>query len=311
MNNEEGAQNTGLQFLSDKLMEASAMKKIQHLAYFAAAVSLLCSVHSAYAEDCSNFSNNPNWQTNFEHLQNEIFNQNYEAALESAKTLFAICPRSPAVNYYSGVALRGLGDEAKATMMFQKASEYTTEFSTSPEMSRLIWYARYEGENPNATSESQKAVQQKVETLEAELESVKLINAGYEAQLSSSETLQYVVMDNERDAFKRKFKTVMWTGTAVGAIGLVSAITGGVLAFTMSNDDKYKDITNDDTSVKRKYKISSRYGAGLGLFGAGLGLTAAGALMAGFGGYHYTHSDLPVSFRLDISPNYAGVHMTF
>lgn len=288
-----------------KLLLKSASLLTAMITFFAIAPLALAK------DSCDNFSADPRWQVNFEHLQNEVFDKNYEAAVESAKVLFEICPRSPAVNYYTGLALQGLGENSRAMVMFQKASEYTTEFSTAPEMSRLIWYARYEAENPQSSADAQIAQAQKIRALEAELETQKMAAVQYETQLNSSETLQYVVLDNEREAFKKKYATLMWTGTGIGAIGLASTIAGAVLAFGLEDKDKYEDITNNDDSSVREYKIRPRYSAGLALFGTGLALTVSGALMAGFGGYHFTHSTDTVSFKLDISPNYTGLHMTF
>ena len=246
---------------------------------------------NAYAEDCDKFTSNPEWKSNFPIFKNQIDSEQYSDALETAKVLYKICPRSPALNYLTGVALEKTGETNKARTMYEKASEYTSEFATEPEMARRIWFARYEAENPYKTDDAIDALKEKIVKLEEENKSQN----------------QMVWMDQESN------KAMMWSGTAIGGTGVILVIVGAALAF---GDYKvYNDVTGEDFSSQREYESVPRYSIGLGLLGAGIGLTVAGAITAGIGGYNYVQLNKQktqdVAVHLGFSYNYAELKLEF
>lgn len=211
--------------------------------------------------DCNDLSNNPKWTSQLTILKEQVDSKKYSEAIETSKPLFAICQESPALLYYTGLALQGNGDADRAKVYFQKASEATSGMATEPGISRLIWYARYEAENPNRTKES-------VEKLNAELEKYKI------QDVQSSYTDQ-IVLD--------RYKATMWTGIGVGIAGIVLTSVGGALVAT-------QEKSNDKSVVRgESLKIRGGYLAGWTTLGVGLGLAVAGAITAGIGGYQYTH----------------------
>ena len=285
------------------------MKFVAKTIYFQAFLSaaLLFTVN-AYADDCQNLAGNEDWNRNFENLQYEIQTGNYDAAFQSANVLFGICPRSPALNYYLGIAFKDTGDDVKATMYFQKASEYTSEFTVTPEMSRQIWYARYEAEHPECSTFSMAAQKQKEAELNAQNDSLKLDIAAQNARLDAVNELNNTLTQKDQEALRKKYATLMWTGTGIGILGIAGTITGAVL---VTHCDKYEDVTGPSTDTKRKYDIRPGYISGWVLIGAGASLAVAGAVMAGLGGYQYTHSNNDVAFHLNIVPNAAAMSLTF
>lgn len=285
------------------------MKFVAKTIYFQASLSAaLLFAGNAYADNCQNLSDNEDWNRNFENLHDEIQSGNYDAAFESANVLFGICPRSPALNYYLGVAFKNTGDEVKATMYFQKASEYTSEFAVTPEMSRQIWYARYEAEHPECSTFSMAAQKQKEAELNALNDSLKLDIAAQNAKLNAANEFSTTLSQKEQDMLRKKYATLMWTGTGIGILGIAGTVAGAVL---VTHSSKYEDVTGISAQTERKYNIRPGYLSGWVLIGAGASLAVAGAVMAGLGGYQYTHSNNDVAFRLNLAPNSASVSLTF
>jgi hypothetical protein len=96
----------------------------------------------------------------------------------------------------------------------------------------------------------------------------------------------------------------MWSGAAVGGVGMAMTIAGGVLL-----GDKKKrieeDINNNKVRIKRTYEVS------LGLLGAGIAATITGAMAAGFGGYLYSNKKSEESLSLHITPTNATLTYSF
>lgn len=291
------------------------LKKLLSTTLFLTAIISLNALYSssAFAENCNNLSSNSEWNANFSQMQNEISSELYIDALNTAKALYKICSKSPALNYYIGIAEQGAGDPTKATLYFQKASEYTFDFAVEPEMARLIWYARYEAENPERSDIAFSNLKQKLALQEKQIEEYKTMTTSKDAEIQTVKDLnkeaQNVIFDNQTNI--HHYKTIMWTGTGIGIAGIGATVAGAVLAFTLSDKEKYEDVTENEASVQRLYHIRPKYTAGLATFGAGLALTLTGALMAGFGGYYYTHLTKDVTVSLQATPTSATFGMTF
>ncbi len=291
------------------------LKKFLPTALFLTAIISFTVLNSstALAENCKNLQSNSDWNANFSQMQNEISSGQYLEALNTAKVLYNICSKSPALNYYIGIAEQGAGDPTKATLYFQKASEYTFDFAVEPEMARLIWYARYEAENPERSDIAFSNLKQKLALQEKQLEEYKTMTTSKDAEIQTvrdlNEKAQTLVFDNQTNI--HHYKTIMWTGTSIGIAGIGATIAGAVLAFTLSDKEKYEDVTENDENPQRLYHIRPKYTAGLATFGAGLALTLTGTLMAGFGGYYYTHLTKDVTVSFQASPTSATLSMTF
>ena len=96
----------------------------------------------------------------------------------------------------------------------------------------------------------------------------------------------------------------MWSGVAVGGIGVAMTIAGGVLMGDKNNRID-EDINNNKVKIKSTYEIS------LGLLGAGIAATITGAMAAGFGGYLYSNKKSEESLSFQITPTNATLTYSF
>lgn len=276
------------------------MKKLGILMVFLCGIGASWFSHEALAEDCDNLDRNRTWVNQFEKLQGSVIRGEYTEALQFANSLFQICSRSPAANYYAAQALAGLGENVKAVQFFQKASEYTSEFVVAPEMSRQIWYARYEAEYPERSDAGIAAIHEEMAKLRLELDE----------RNEALDHLQTQVKTSADDAHE-KYGAIMWSGAGIGIAGVAMTVVGGLFAFNAFDFDLYEDVTSDPRDDHRKYEIKNFYRAGWALFGAGLALTVTGAFMAGFGGYQYTHADENLTISVHVLPTSAAFEMVF
>lgn len=246
------------------------------------AVGLACSVSSqALAQDCSNLSENEAWNKGMSSLQYLYNKGEYDNAIETAKGLFGICADSPALLYYTGLSLEEKGENERALIYYQKASENMTQMSTEPGISRKIWYKRYEMEHPERT---EKAVAAQASLIEAQAKQIEEQKA----------LIEQNPLENQE-----QLRTWMWTGVGIGGAGIAFLATGAAL---LAADKK---PLNDDL------KENPKRSAGWALLGTGLGLAVAGGVMAGISGYQYSKAKEDAVMSVSVSPMGASFYMTF
>ncbi len=258
----------------------------------------------AFAEDCDTLDTNTEWQTGMGKVRNAYEIKDYSRVIEEAKPLFAICPRAPELNYYTGSALKKNGDTARALRYLQEAAKGTTEFDVNPVMSRTIWYTLYEAENPDRTANAVAEQNQKIEALIAQNEESKQVISDMKTNVATVELYSADKVKKTEAIVKSNYARTMWTGTGVGIAGLLVATAGILMVHYVNN--------NIDHGTS--FTIKPIYNTGWAMLGGGIGLTIAGAIAAGIGGYQYTHatkSGDEISMSFGVSPTSAAFSMTF
>lgn len=264
---------------------------------------ILFNTQASYADECNEVSSDPSWNESMQMLADMVGDKKFEDAHRLAKQMNARCSRSPMMNFIEGKMSESEGNLEEAKFFYQKASEYTYEFAVSPDVSKRIWYARYEFEHPERTEVGIKRLVDEKLAIENE----KLAK---EAELTAAQTT--IV---EHDAFyaqklEEEYKLAMWTGTGIGIAGVAMLATGLGLIASMSDEDKYEERGNNVDKVK-SYKISNRYNAGWAMFGIGIAATVSGAIVSGIFGYKLTHIERETSMAIQLSPTSASFSMTF
>ncbi len=296
----------------------------------------LCFSSSAFAqEDCDGLGDNPNWNSTIQEIAKDIQLGRYQKANVSAVQLSQICSESPVLNYLRGKIAEGMKDRIQAIRYYQTASEAIGEFIISPELSRKIWYARYEAEHPERTGSSVESIQNenksllddkqllidqnknlenraqlmqdRVELLKDNTESLKEEKKSLQEEnkmlLSRTET---VCRDRQLVAESKTNYTNMWIGASVGIVGLAVLGTGLGLAL---NYDSVKNKVNSEG--KKVAVLSPIYSTGWALFGVGTTMTVIGTIMTGIYGYRYSQSKSANSYSFSITPTQVAFGMTF
>lgn len=241
------------------------------------AVVLSCFISSlAYAQDCNNLNENPTWVDAISDLQTLNKDGAYDRALEIAKALFDICPDSPTLLYNTGYALEQKGDVERAKIYYQKASENTSQMETSANISRMIWYKRYEIEHPERTEE---AIQAQTKNINTQAEHIEKQNTLIEQSTAQIQSL-------------------MWTGVGVGGAGIAFLATGAALLVA-------------DKNPLQDLKENPKRATGWTLLGTGIGMAIAGSIMAGISGYQYSKSKNDAVMSFNVSPMGISFDMTF
>lgn len=283
--------------------------RLKHLAAALFCLTGLIPVTS-FAQNCDNLDKNSDWQAGMNKLTEHIDKEEYDAAIEAAKPLFAICPGMPSLNYYTAIAMREK-DPARSLLYLQEAAKRTSQFSTSAAMSRKIWSALFDAEHPERTEAAVAQMTQVNMRLNAEIDGQKQIIAKKDEHINE---LEKRVLQADHDTtmkinanqieVKSNYFNMMWTGAGIGLGGLLIAGGGLALALTVDNSDDHGS----------SYSVSTPYTAGWIMVGVGAGLTAAGAVITGIAGYQYTHIDVPdsdVTLSFDVSPMSAAFGVTF
>lgn len=284
-----------------------------------AAAALILISSSAFAETCKNLQDDNVWNTGLMEMKKAVDAKDYETALDRGREIYSICPESPSLNYYIGVAQKLKGDDSKALVYFQKASDNTFKYATAPEMSRMIFYARYEAENPERTQEAVDALKKERDAYQNEVQSLKESNA----RLETIDALAADQMSNDK---------ALWTGVGLGSAGVIAAIVGGVLVATTDAKDQveFEDfVTKKDGSIdygsfendkkegkiiyvpKQQYSMSSKYIAGWVVMGIGIGLAVTGGVLTGIFGYQKTHPVSKDAISFNVSYNHVGLSFEF
>ncbi len=244
--------------------------------------------------DCNALDQNAEWNQGLTLLQKQVESGKYKEALETAKPLFSICQDSPALLYFTGLAMRGTGDAERATVYFQKSSESLSIMAAEPGMSRLIWYTRYEAEHPESTPEALEEKDRNLKSLARQV--AELNDEKHSLEISSTE----LSVASSYEA--TNYLQVMWTGIGIGIGGLALTATGLGL---MLNKKSIVELNNGKLTERDAYT------AGWALLGSGIGLTAAGIVTASIGGYHYSKAKDDAVLSFQVSPMGTSFRMTF
>ncbi len=260
----------------------------------------------AIDDACYGLNQNEDWYRLFNLFSASFKAGDYDKALEYTSALEEICARSPILNYSIANTYAKIGDRERAKRYIVAATDNLNEFSTTYEMIAKIWSARCDIESSDIKNDTDDALKRENE-LNAQVESLK--ERTYEAI----------------DAEKSHYAAIMWTGTAVGIVGIGSVVAGAVLIGTKDTDlrvkvnvDDIKGKNVDDIKGKEEKKLpiadSHEIKAGYALLGVGIAATVTGAIMAGLGGYHYkriidSNPDTAISFN--VSPTSLALGVTF
>lgn len=252
----------------------------------------------AIDDACYGLNQNEDWYRLFNLFSASFKAGDYDKALEYTSALEEICARSPILNYSIANTYAKIGDRERAKRYIVAATDNLNEFSTTYEMIAKIWSARCDIESSDIKNDTDDALKRENE-LNAQVESLK--ERTYEAI----------------DAEKSHYAAIMWTGTAVGIVGIGSVVAGAVLIGTKDTDLRVKvDANNIKGEEEKKLPIADSHEikAGYALLGVGIAATVTGAIMAGLGGYHYkriigSNPDTAISFN--VSPTSLALGVTF
>lgn len=253
------------------------------LGAMAVAAALFPSISFA---DCSRLDEDDNWNTGLTKLIEQVNTSQYKEAVETAKPMYGICESSPALFYYTALALRGSGDEERARIYFTKASELTSVMAVESGLSRKIWFERYEADHPESTADAITKRKEEIENLRKELDVQLELNHKQEVELATRTGEIEAVNSKNLDAVKQ-YKAIMWTGVGVGMAGVVAAGVGGGLVAINDGDKKIKP---SEPKLGDPVDFTDTYKASWACLGIGIGLAVSGAIMAGIGGYLYSNA---------------------
>ena len=284
--------------------------KIKHLFAVVAGLASLVPATS-FGQNCDGLDQNQSWQAGMANLISQLDKEDYDAAIETAKPLFAICPSMPSLNYYTAMAMKHK-DPQRALLYLQEAAKRTSQFTTTTAMSRKIWYELFDAEHPERTEAAVAQLTQSIIALNTEIEGQKEIIAKKDEHINELEkqiiqadnTASNIVTANNSEVKQNYYRT-MWTGAGLGIGGLL--VTGGGLAMALLVDNKKEFGTSG-------YKVSAPYIIGWSLVGAGAAFTVAGSIITGIAGYQYTHLDVPdtdMTVSFNVSPMSATFGLTF
>lgn len=304
------------------------MKKI---AVLLSGLLMTCILPSlAFADEECTLMGGDEWSKYQNEYQNAVDSGNYDDALKSFEKLNEMCATVPSLNYSVGLVYQHLNDYDKAKKHIKLAIDNPAEFIVPEENLQTFWFTYYElvhkddivfKNEYDALDTKYKASQ---EALDKSNEEVKRLTT------EVSETKRFA-----SDEEIKRSEIVMWTGTGIGALGLVTTIVGAVLAGKGHTDPVIKSITcgleadqcifnkegqlvgSPDQTASLEYKITSYDKPGMVLLGMGIGLTVAGAAMAGIGAYYYLHPSMDValsdsvSLSWDLNPTNIQLGLTF
>ena len=269
-------------------------KDVGFVAALVVNIALMFTAVSAYAQDgCQNIGQSEEWRFDMQALDKAVQEGDLSNAQVISERMYETCPNAPLLNYVQGKMYEKLGDKQKALFSYQKASENTYHFAVDPNTAQKIWYARYEFEHPERTSDA--------------LEIQKEVMANLQAQCDS----HLEALNTYKDEHHQEIEKWMWAGTGIGAGGLALIGTGAALValypastITQENKDEHKGpyVVHDDAA----------HSVGLALIGVGAGLLVGGSVLAGIYGYKYTHfktenTDMSLSF----APNGVSFGLNF
>lgn len=253
----------------------------------AVAVAVLSTASIGYAQNCQNLERNATWNETMEQISDDMQSERYDQALEKAKRLENICASSPTLSYVISKIFHHKDDGSKEIYYLQLATRQTKDFAVDPDLLEKMWADRIYLENPDAHPDSIAKSKKEITSLQAELKRTKLITGTVEDTHQFNEVL-------------------MWSGTGVGALGVIMTITGAALVAS------YKDDSVKFSTDRQKAAANGAYVAGWGVLAAGLTATVVGAAMAGYGGYQYKKAlDYENSLTVNLNATGASISLSF
>ena len=295
------------------------MQKIIYLSLICLIGAFVLSSASAFAQDtgastiddaCYSLDSNNEWAVLFSEFSEAYSLNDYQTALEKTTKMKAICVRSPKLNFAIAQTYYQIGDKEKALIYIKDATHYTREFDVGDEIARRMWELRHTLEIGDELAERDAEIAR----LKGELEASNTRNSELNElnnDLGQKNELHKNQLNDSYEMIRDNAQNVWLSGAIIGGVGVVSLATGAGLLATYYFGNTKKAVKNYD-AAKKKADIDVGYQAAWSLLGIGIGLTAAGAVMAGIGGYQYTHalSD-DVTLSWGVSPMALELSMQF
>ncbi len=255
----------------------------------------------AYAS-CDDLNSNETWNSKFQEITVAYKAGEYQKVIDIAQSMESICSDSPIYNYYIAKSYTALGEHRKALRFYQKATDNLSRFTTTDEVTKELWYGRYEAEFPELTQKNIEDLKARIEDQNNQIE-----------QCNSRQTQTAITQVSDTADRKRAASVTMWTGAAMGIAGvaLVGVGTGFLIA---RKDPKIDYQSGSDGGVGHwQLKNDEMYIGGIAMLAAGCSLTLAGTIMTAVGGYQYTHIELneDVSLAFDFGTLGASMQITF
>ena len=241
----------------------------------------------AFADDCSNINSNPQWTLNVQMLRQDIQYENYDAALEKAAALSAICADSPTLNYAISMIYNKKGDKAQEREYLERATANLNRFDVDPEVQRQMWTDLIFVDHPDARPEN-------VEQLRSELDSANLELRDLRASSLKANPESGLAV-----------QVGLWSSVGVAGAGVIFTMIGGIIVAAMDSP-----IQLDEKS-RTKATIETKYAAAWGLFGAGIAMMVAGSAGTGYFAYRYVKLSESDSISFNVSPTSIGITGTF
>ena len=257
-------------------------------------LGIMLSGAAAYAS-CDDLQSNETWNAKFKQITVAYKGGEYQKVIDIAQSMQSICSDSPIFNYYIAKSYTAMGERTKALRYYQKATANLSKFATSDEVTKELWYGRYEAEFPELTQKNFEDLKQQIE------------------QCNTNETQTAITQVSDAADRKRAASVTLWTGTAMGIAGLALVGLGaGFLATRGDPNIKYQS-GSDDSGGHWTFANDKMYIGGIAMLAAGGGLTLAGTIMTAISGYQYTHIDLrdDVSLAFDLGTLGASIQLTF
>ena len=268
-------------------------------------VLFICSLFCLFApsawakgDPCMSLAKNAQWNEGISELSANYKSKNYDVALKKADELSEICSRSPLLNYFRGRIYREKGDDTKALYYIQLATNSTEEFSVKGDLLERMWYERYEIEHAEARPEKIEARQKEIAELQQRTKDAeeKLTEKTTETRFTDYDTV-------------KSYATGMWTGVAVGAVGVVLTGVGAGMFLYTKNEKKQIEYSHkiDDNNAN----VNPNAYVYNGMIWAGAALTIVGSVFAGIFGYKYARVEQDNAVAFDFAPNGANFSLTF
>ena len=242
---------------------------------------------------CYSLDQNDKWSVLFSEFAEAFSLKDYKTALEKTNSLAQICARSPILNFSIAQTYHQTGDKNNALKYIREATNNTREFSVSDDMALRMWDFRHDLEHADEIAAKDNELYNTKKSLEAsDLRVKELSDENDRLRAQSSDSVEMA---------RKNARNVWIAGAVVGGVGLASVGAGaGILAYAYGNANPVKLV--DKKNGEKKAEIKWPLTVGWSLLGVGIGMTAAGAVMAGIGGYQYTHADNNVSLSVAVSP---------
>ncbi|MBO4350905.1 MAG: hypothetical protein J6A01_08180 [Proteobacteria bacterium] len=255
-------------------------------------------VKAALDDTCYSLDQNDKWSVLFSEFAEAYSLGDYATALDKTASLKEICVRSPLLNFSIAQTYNQLGDKQAALNYIKDATHYTQEFNVSDDVAKRMWEFRYTLEHADEFNQKELEIANANKALEASNLRVKELS-------DEIDSLHYNA--NSRMGFTRDNAKQVWiAGAIVGGIGVAAIGAGaGIISYAYGSGVPVELKSNNKAEVKWPLTV------GWSVFGIGLGMTVAGAVMAGIGGYQYTHSDDNVAFSVGVSPASLDFSMQF